>query len=114
MLHFFKKNNPNNNAITLNIDEENMLKKLQKEYGYTPIGATDILAEIKTIQPILFPLVEAWYEGEIINYKFKGISITSIMKNQHCNYLGAITWMNFLIKNPEMIKDFKTMEFKQR
>ena len=113
MFDFIKKRKVDNFDTILKINDASIMKKLQEE-GYTSNRAQVILEDIKTVQPKLFPLIEAWYAGAFINYKFKGVSITSIMKQLNCDYLAAITWMDSLIKEPDTVKDFKYFELKQR
>ena len=100
--------------MLIKLNDERIVKKLQDDYSYSRGEACETLKEIKDVVPELYPLVEAWLNGEFLDYKLKDISISYMMKEKNFAYLMAITWMDALIKHPELIDSFKRMSFQRR
>ena len=88
------------------------------------------LANIKNVSENLIHLVDAWLNNNYVEYQlndeinmeyiirkvcnYGGENIEKLMQANPEYYLEAIFWMDKLTKKPEMIENFKRMNFIER
>ena len=97
---------------TLNIDIEKAVTKMAEETNSSFYLARIMVEQLMTYHPRLFPIIEAWVNGENLEFEYQGITIDYIMKKQRCCYISALPTMSILLKGIETVDSFKSREFR--
>lgn len=99
---------------TLSIDIEKATKKIYQE---THCKGSDALArrmaeQLKTYHPDLFPIIEAWLNGEEREFEFRGITLSYIMEKEKTNYFSSLSRMSILLEKPDSVERYKNRVFR--
>lgn len=98
----------------LDIDLEKAAKLIEIETNSRPILANVMAKQLTAVHEDLYPIVEAWLNGERPDFQFQDISISYIQNREKGPYVSSIFTMSTLLKNPEMIKGYKESTFESR
>lgn len=97
---------------TLNIDIDKAAEKIAKEKHISINSAYTDANALKNYHPELFPVIEAWLDGEEREFEFQGVSLSYIMKKQRCCYVSSLSRMSVLLENPDSVERYKNRVFR--
>lgn len=97
----------------LNIDIEKAKRKIMEETNSSYDMACSIAEQFKTYHPALFPVIEAWLNGEEPEFEFEGITLSYIKEKKHSNnYLTTFSTMSLLLKGEFDPDDYKRFKYR--
>jgi hypothetical protein len=95
-------------ATMIRIDREKVRRRFSA-LNYPPVVIDLEVKAAGNLHEQLQGVFDAWLEGAEEEFSFKGISLSMIKDKRRCDHFNAMAAMSSLIKDPEMVEDFKSI-----
>lgn len=89
-------------------DIKEIEKKLEEEYP-TSMIIKKKAQSILNYHPALHDVIEHWLKGEYLNFEYEGISLRKIVEENDIPFSLALSDMDTLLKNPNLIEGYKKL-----
>lgn len=101
---------------TLNIDIEKATNKIHEEIHCVgdKILSRQMAEQLFNYHPDLFPVIEAWLEGDKLEFEFEGVSLAYIMEKERTNYISSLASMSLLLEGLDTPEKYLKRKIRQR
>ena len=96
----------------LNIDIDKAAEKIANETHLSINMAYTDAKALKNYHHDLFPIIEAWLDGEEREFEFMEVSLSYIMQKERCCYFSSLSRMSVLLKKPDSVERYKNRVFR--
>jgi len=88
-------------------------QKIADKTNVDMVTAETMATQLGKVHPDLKGVIDAWLNGQEIQFEFGGVSLERIMRRNKCNYLHAIFNMSSILNEPELAKAYLRPQVRQ-
>jgi len=81
-------------------------EKIADETGTDMETAETMARQLQNMHPDLMNAVEAWYQGNEMQFETHGVSLSMIREKEHCTHVQALLRMNLLLNRPQLLPGY--------